>query len=65
MRKKIKITPKLKDQCRSGNITALREYLDTTYNNNLIDLRNETEDFRYRQGYLQALEDIAGLVNNQ
>ena len=63
MRKKITISTKLKEQCRSGNIAAIREYLDTAYHNNLIDLRNETEGFQKRQGYLQALEDFDNLIN--
>ena len=63
MRKKIIVTNKLKEQCRSGNITAIREYLDAAYHNNLIDLRNEKEGFQKRQGYLQALEDFDNLIN--
>lgn len=61
MKKKTLITKKLKDQCRGGNITAIREYLDTSFDNSMIDLRNEKEGFKYRQGYLQALEDVSSL----
>jgi hypothetical protein len=59
--KKTQISKKLKDQCRGGNIAAIREYLDISFNNSMIDLRNEKEGFQHRQGYLQALEDVADL----
>ena len=58
------ITPDLKNRCQREDAPFIRELLDTLYENGLVNYKKVREDHRYHQGYLQALDDILGIVVN-
>ena len=52
----------LKEKCQVGNSDAIREALDIYIHNGLVKLKATKEDFRFCQGYLQALESFRDLI---
>lgn len=62
MQKKLRvINSSIKNRCRKGELVAIQEAIDTLYNNGLVTLR-KSEDFKFNQGYLSALEELDSIL---
>ena len=61
MRLKV-IEPDTRNRCQTGQFDAIKKAVDILHYNGLITLRLTKEDHRYTQGYLQALDDVLGLI---